>query len=170
MAINAFITPVVCVPPPSRRDAVCVEYGFSRLGESRWRAAGVERPRVLWQVREDKAGALYLLVSAWMHPALLVSHESMQPMNQRNCVQINVSWNKNSAFGRRNLAAAYVLYTTQDEAWNCIQSVDGEDWCGNQVRACYGTNKYCQLYLKKQPCTSPHCSYLHEPGVNPHSS
>lgn len=83
------------------------------------------------------------------------------------CVQISVTWNNNSCSARQASAAAYVLYHTEDEAWNCIQSIDGAMWSGKQVRACYGTTKYCHSYLRKAACSNPECSYLHEPGEFP---
>lgn len=32
------------------------------------------------------------------------------------------------------------------------------------IRASYGTTKYCTYYLRHMACPNPNCMYLHEPG------
>jgi hypothetical protein len=35
---------------------------------------------------------------------------------------------------------------------------------GKQVKATFGTTKYCNAFLKGVPCGNPDCLYLHEVG------
>lgn len=80
-------------------------------------------------------------------------------------VQISVTWSNHASPARQATAAAYVLFHTEEDAWNCIQAIDGVKWSGKQVRACFGTTKYCHAYLRNAACTNAECSYLHEPGM-----
>ena len=38
---------------------------------------------------------------------------------------------------------------------------------GKQVKACYGTTKYCNAFLKGIPCNNTDCLYLHAEGEPP---
>lgn len=58
----------------------------------------------------------------------------------------------------------YVTFSKKEDAARCIQSVDGTFVDGRQVKAAYGTTKYCSSYLRGQPCPNPNCMFLHEPG------
>ena len=40
---------------------------------------------------------------------------------------------------------------------------------GKQVKACYGTTKYCNAFLKGMPCNNTDCLYLHAEGTITHS-
>ncbi len=35
---------------------------------------------------------------------------------------------------------------------------------GKQVKACFGTTKYCNAFLKGVSCNNPECLYLHDIG------
>ena len=37
---------------------------------------------------------------------------------------------------------------------------------GHSIRACFGTTKYCNAFLRYQECTNPDCLYLHEIGMH----
>lgn len=37
---------------------------------------------------------------------------------------------------------------------------------GKQVKACFGTTKYCNAFLKGIVCNNPECLYLHEIGMS----
>jgi hypothetical protein len=81
-------------------------------------------------------------------------------------VQLSLNRGGATASGRQPPAgAAYVVYHSNEDALRCIQSVDGKIWCGKQVRACYGTTKYCHAFVKGVACTNPDCLYLHELGA-----
>lgn len=58
----------------------------------------------------------------------------------------------------------YVTFSKKDDAAKCIQAIDGIYIDGHQVKAAYGTTKYCSSYLRSQPCPNPNCMFLHEPG------
>lgn len=58
--------------------------------------------------------------------------------------------------------SAYVTFKRPEDALKCIKQIDGETWKGRQVKACFGTTKYCNAFLKGVTCTNPECLYLHE--------
>eukprot|EP00890_Picochlorum_soloecismus_P000031 jgi/Picsp_1/1028/NSC_04512-R1_ccr4-not transcription complex subunit len=58
--------------------------------------------------------------------------------------------------------SAYVTYKKSEDALKCIKSIDGVFWKGRPVKACFGTTKYCNAFLRGMPCTNPECLYLHE--------
>lgn len=70
----------------------------------------------------------------------------------------NSSSHINSGYG------IYVTFSRKDDAAKCIQAIDGIYIDGHQVKAAYGTTKYCSSYLRGQPCPNPNCMFLHEPG------
>ena len=45
-----------------------------------------------------------------------------------------------------------------------IQAVDGVVIEGKQLRAAFGTTKYCSFFLRGMKCTVPDCMYLHDLG------
>ncbi|KAI9229882.1 MAG: RING/Ubox like zinc-binding domain-containing protein [Piptocephalis tieghemiana] len=63
-----------------------------------------------------------------------------------------------------NSIAIYITYATAEEAKRCVDAVNGSKFDGRTIRACFGTTKYCSSYLARQPCTVPHCTFLHEEG------
>ena len=60
--------------------------------------------------------------------------------------------------------SAYVTYRRGDDAARCIKSVDGTTLDGKVLRACFGTTKYCNAFLRYQQCSNPECMYLHDMG------
>jgi CCR4-NOT transcription complex subunit 4 len=56
------------------------------------------------------------------------------------------------------------------DALRCIKALDGAVWKGKPVRACFGTTKYCNAFLKGLPCNNPDCLYLHDIGECPPGS
>ncbi|GMG98826.1 hypothetical protein Nepgr_000666 [Nepenthes gracilis] len=63
-----------------------------------------------------------------------------------------------------NTCSVYIIYSKEEEAVRCIQSVHGFTLEGRPLRACFGTTKYCHAWLRNVPCTNPDCLYLHEIG------
>jgi RNA recognition motif-containing protein len=59
-------------------------------------------------------------------------------------------------------ASAYITFSTEDEAKNCIQEVDETVLDEKVLRCTYGTTKYCSFYLKNFMCQNADCMYLHE--------
>jgi CCR4-NOT transcription complex subunit 4 len=61
--------------------------------------------------------------------------------------------------------SVYITYVKEEEALRCIQAVNGFVLDGRQLRACFGTTKYCHAWLKSMPCNNPDCLYLHDIGT-----
>ncbi|KAJ7516975.1 hypothetical protein O6H91_21G007100 [Diphasiastrum complanatum] len=62
-------------------------------------------------------------------------------------------------------ASVYVTFVREEDALRCIRAVDGCILEGKLLRACFGTNKYCNAWLKNMPCNNPDCLYLHDEGT-----
>ena len=60
--------------------------------------------------------------------------------------------------------SCYVTYSKPEEAYRCIETVDGCVLNDKVLRASFGTTKYCSYFLRNRPCTNPDCMYLHELG------
>lgn len=58
--------------------------------------------------------------------------------------------------------SAYVTYYRPEDALRCIEAVDGAVWDGKPIKACFGTTKYCNAFLKGVPCNNTDCLYLHD--------
>lgn len=61
--------------------------------------------------------------------------------------------------------SAYITFRRNDDARRCIESIHGTYWEGKLVKACYGTTKYCNAFLKGLPCNNAECLYLHDVAV-----
>jgi len=60
--------------------------------------------------------------------------------------------------------SAYVTFKESKDAATCIEKIDGTVLNGHIIKACFGTTKYCNFFLKYQVCNNPDCLYLHEIG------
>ncbi|PNX94383.1 RNA-binding (RRM/RBD/RNP motif) family protein [Trifolium pratense] len=60
--------------------------------------------------------------------------------------------------------SVYITYSKEDEAIRCIQDLHGFVLEGRRrpLRACFGTTKYCNAWLRNLPCINPDCLYLHQ--------
>ena len=82
-------------------------------------------------------------------------------------LQVSVNRNGSSSYAGRNAddtGSAYVTFYEENDAMQCIQHIDGTPLDGRILRACFGTTKYCNAFLKYQPCNNPDCLYLHDIG------
>ncbi|GLD95190.1 hypothetical protein PINS_up003832 [Pythium insidiosum] len=61
-------------------------------------------------------------------------------------------------------ASAYITFANRDDALSCIIAIDGFYLDGSQLRASFGTTKYCNFFLRNLQCNNPDCLYLHELG------
>jgi hypothetical protein len=52
----------------------------------------------------------------------------------------------------------------QEDTLACILALDGFYHDGRNVRASYGTSKYCSAFIKNVRCNNPDCTYLHHMG------
>lgn len=49
----------------------------------------------------------------------------------------------------------------QEDTLACILALDGFFIDGRNIRASYGTSKYCSAFIKNVRCNNPECTYLH---------
>ncbi|CAH8264031.1 unnamed protein product [Arabidopsis lyrata] len=63
-----------------------------------------------------------------------------------------------------NTCSVYITYSKEEEAIRCIRSVHGFILDGRNLKACFGTMKYCHAWLRNMPCSNSECLYLHEIG------
>lgn len=65
---------------------------------------------------------------------------------------------------RRASASAYVTFSHKEDALSCILALDGFYVDARNIRASYGTSKYCSAFIKNVRCNNPDCTYLHRMG------
>ena len=75
--------------------------------------------------------------------------------------------NRTQAVGdpRRASASAYVTFVHKEDTLACILALDGFYLENRNIRASYGTSKYCSAFIKNVRCNNPECTYLHEMGA-----
>jgi len=80
--------------------------------------------------------------------------------------KIVLNRNQTTASGdtRRASASAYVTFVHKEDTLSCILALDGFYLDGRNIRASYGTSKYCSAFIKNMRCNNPDCTYLHEMG------
>jgi len=66
---------------------------------------------------------------------------------------------------RRATASAYVTFQHKEDTLTCILALDGFYLENRNIRASYGTSKYCSAFIKNVRCNNPDCTYLHEMGA-----
>uniref|UniRef100_A0A7S3L167 RING-type domain-containing protein n=1 Tax=Amphora coffeiformis TaxID=265554 RepID=A0A7S3L167_9STRA len=71
----------------------------------------------------------------------------------------------NVADARRASASAYVTFVYKEDTLSCILALDGFYLDNRNIRASYGTSKYCSAFIKNVRCNNPDCTYLHEMGA-----
>jgi CCR4-NOT transcription complex subunit 4 len=82
-------------------------------------------------------------------------------------LQVSINKQGSSSYAGRdaeNTGSAYVTFYEETDAMKCIQHIDGTPLDGRILRACFGTTKYCNSFLKYLPCNNPDCLYLHDIG------
>ena len=80
---------------------------------------------------------------------------------------VKISANRNGAYSTVQhgpTGSAYVTFERDDDALRCIAKMDGLVVDAKTIRACFGTTKYCNAFLRGQPCLNPDCLYLHDLG------
>jgi CCR4-NOT transcription complex subunit 4 len=60
--------------------------------------------------------------------------------------------------------SAYITFSYKDDAKAAIQALEGFWLDGHQIRASFGTTKYCNNFIRGVPCNNPECVYLHDLG------
>lgn len=78
----------------------------------------------------------------------------------RLLVNINKAYNPTNS-NQGPSYSAYINYSTEQEAALAILSIDSSTYNGKQIKAAFGTTKYCAFYLKKVNCPNKDCVYIH---------
>ena len=60
--------------------------------------------------------------------------------------------------------SAYCTFAHKEDARAAIQALDGFWLEGHQLRASFGTTKYCNSFVRGVACSNPDCVYLHDYG------
>ena len=58
--------------------------------------------------------------------------------------------------------SSYITYSNEIEASLALLSLNNSTLFNQKLNACYGTNKYCNSFLKGLECNNKDCFYLHE--------
>jgi hypothetical protein len=58
--------------------------------------------------------------------------------------------------------SSYITYSNEIEASLALLSLNNSTLFNHKLNACYGTNKYCNSFLKGLECNNKDCFYLHE--------
>ena len=58
--------------------------------------------------------------------------------------------------------SSYITYSNEIEASLALLSLNNSSFFNQKLNACYGTNKYCNSFLKGIECNNNDCFYLHE--------
>ena len=58
--------------------------------------------------------------------------------------------------------SSYITYSSEIEASLALLALNNSNHFNYKLNACYGTNKYCNSFLKGIECTNKDCYYLHE--------
>lgn len=80
-----------------------------------------------------------------------------------NIQKISIS-NRKSSDGQHQSLGIYVTFERPEEAFRCIQAVNGSQNGDRILKAQHGTTKYCSAWLKYEKCGNPGCMFLHEQG------
>ena len=58
--------------------------------------------------------------------------------------------------------SSYITYSNEIEASLALLTLNNSTLFDHKLNACYGTNKYCNSFLKGVECNNKDCFYLHE--------
>lgn len=70
---------------------------------------------------------------------------------------------KNSNISHSTVSV-YITFANKEDAKAAIQALDGFFLDGHQLRASFGTTKYCNSFVRGVSCGNPECVYLHDFG------
>ncbi|KAI5058417.1 hypothetical protein GOP47_0026587 [Adiantum capillus-veneris] len=137
-----------------------------KLGKAKTKAA--EGRKNLSNVRVIQRNLVYVVGI----PAALADEETLERkeyFGQYGKI-LKISVSKTGSHSSQHSSAGssvsvYVTYVKEEDAMRCIQSVNGYVLDGKVLKACFGTTKYCNAWLKHMPCNNPDCLYLHDEGT-----
>ena len=58
--------------------------------------------------------------------------------------------------------SSYITYSSEIEASLALLTLNNSNHFNHKLNTCYGTNKYCNSFLKGMKCINKDCYYLHE--------
>ena len=58
--------------------------------------------------------------------------------------------------------SSYITYSSEIEASLALLTLNNSNHFNHKLNTCYGTNKYCNSFLKGIKCINKDCYYLHE--------
>ncbi|KAH8581979.1 Not4hp Mot2p [Cryptosporidium sp. chipmunk genotype I] len=59
--------------------------------------------------------------------------------------------------------SAFITYYDELSATKAIKNINGKKMFGqNIIRCSFGTNKYCNSFIRNSVCNNPNCAYVHE--------
>jgi CCR4-NOT transcription complex subunit 4 len=131
-------------------------------------ADGHQRPpRVLGQVRVVQRNLVYAvgMPLSICREDVLANREYFGQFGRIKKVSVNRSTPFSQVQKNGPSGSAYVTYYRPEDALRCIETLDGycgPEWGGKTIKACFGTTKYCNAFLKGVPCNNSDCLYLHD--------
>jgi len=157
---------------------VCVFQYFCRLEEEKRKIKEAHRPKGMATTAASRTSRVNLTNVRVVQPNLVyavglpmdICHEEVlrEPeffgqFGKTIKISVNRSNQYASALAKHGpTGSAYVTFKRSEDALRCIKLIDGALWRGKPVKACFGTTKYCNAFLKGLTCNNPDCLYLHE--------
>jgi len=142
------------------------QIGVASVGKG---AVGIQPRKHLQNVRVIQRNLVYVvgLSTECCKEEVLRKDEFFGKYGEILKLQVSVNRQGSSSYAGKdaeNTGSAYVTFYEEENAMQCIQHIDGTPLDGRILRACFGTTKYCNAFLKYQPCNNPDCLYLHDIG------
>ena len=75
--------------------------------------------------------------------------------------KIIINLSKNFKFNKNQTYSAYVTYEKEKEAALAILALNDLNLLKSNLKASFGTTKYCTYFLKNLDCFNKECLYLH---------
>lgn len=94
----------------------------------------------------------------------LCKYEYFGQYGQIKKVVVNNQTMHTSSYQQKPTVSAYVTFQNIEDAWECIYAFETFQMNGHQLKASFGTSKYCSSFLSGQKCTKSDCMYLHHEG------
>ena len=95
--------------------------------------------------------------------SILSKYEYFGQYGNLKKVYVNTT-NSHSTNPNRPTVSAFVTFYNNQDALECIYSLENFVYNGYQIKASLGTSKYCTSFLCGQKCNNPECMYLHHFG------
>jgi len=141
---------------------------FSSTGSSAPGVKQLEPPKDRNQLSNMRVIRRNLVYAVGLPPSIATEETLRKPeyfgeYGKVNKIVLNRNHNGNGD-PRRASASAYVTFAHKEDTLTCILALDGYYLDGRNIRASYGTSKYCSAFIKNVRCNNPDCTYLHSMG------